>query len=202
MQKGRYWLTLAIQQLRSENPEGSHSSDGVIWKNKDELFTAAEQLSTLPSEELHFATTPAEIGEADRMVGDNFYSMATKAAAEGSDSSSQKEFDEAITWYQKAVALGDATAEDKLGQMYFAGLGVSADDAQSAAWYQKSAAQGNTDAQSQLKIVLQDEKDQRDQTGPYAVRSGGGNCCRSSGMSFGTFLFLEHNAGGGGDDGD
>jgi TPR repeat protein len=56
-------------------------------------------------------------------------------------------FAEALKWYRRAAAKGNASAQFNLGIMYANGEGVPKDEAKAVEWYQKSAAQGDADAQ-------------------------------------------------------
>ena len=61
-----------------------------------------------------------------------------------------KDYVKALSWLQKAAALGDGTAESQLGAMYLTGLGVPKDYVQALAWYRKAADQGDANAESQV----------------------------------------------------
>jgi TonB family protein len=57
----------------------------------------------------------------------------------------------AVSWYQKAAALGSADAAYHLGMIYSGGWGgVAHDYAQAMTWFTKAAAQGNADAAQSL----------------------------------------------------
>jgi len=57
---------------------------------------------------------------------------------------------EAEKWYRLAAAQGNAQAEERLGQLYYAGHGESQDFAAAAAWFRKAAEHGNRVAQRRL----------------------------------------------------
>ncbi len=59
-------------------------------------------------------------------------------------------FAQAAYWYRKAANQGDSYAQDELGTIYRAGLGVPTSDAIALQWYRKAADQGNADAEMQL----------------------------------------------------
>ena len=60
---------------------------------------------------------------------------------------------EAMEWYHKAAAQGNAQAQFNLGSMYFEGEGVPKDPAQAVVWYRKAAEQGDSDAQHNLGVI-------------------------------------------------
>jgi hypothetical protein len=45
---------------------------------------------------------------------------------------------EAVKWYQKAAAHGEANAQFHLGSMFVRGRGVVQDDAQAVQWFRKA----------------------------------------------------------------
>ncbi|WP_308726487.1 tetratricopeptide repeat protein, partial [Haemophilus influenzae] len=46
---------------------------------------------------------------------------------------------EAVKWFSKAAAQGDAIAQASLGNMYFEGRGVKQDDFEAMKWFSKAA---------------------------------------------------------------
>jgi len=60
------------------------------------------------------------------------------------------DYTEALRWFRKAAAQGDANAQTFLGLMYGSGRGVKQDDAEALNWFRKAAAQGNADAQEMV----------------------------------------------------
>lgn len=52
--------------------------------------------------------------------------------------------------YRKAAEQGDATAQNKLGLLYYKGMGVTQDYAEAAMWYRKAAEQGEVKSQFNL----------------------------------------------------
>ena len=59
-------------------------------------------------------------------------------------------YEEAVKWYQKSADQGDASAQNKLGECYYYGHGVSQSYVNAAKWYRKSADQGYAFAQFSL----------------------------------------------------
>ena len=61
-----------------------------------------------------------------------------------------EDYTEAVKWFLKAAEQGYAAAQNKLGEMYFYGIGVPEDEAEAVRWYRKAAEQGHAEAQSNL----------------------------------------------------
>lgn len=61
-----------------------------------------------------------------------------------------QDYKEAAAGYRKASELGDASAQNNLGEMYKNGQGVPQDYKEAVAWYRKAAEQGNASAQNNL----------------------------------------------------
>ena len=57
---------------------------------------------------------------------------------------------EAVKWYQKAAAQGNADAQCGLGFAYYRGKGVITNATEAVKWYRKAAGQGNAYAQCGL----------------------------------------------------
>jgi hypothetical protein len=70
--------------------------------------------------------------------------------ASGDAAEKQKDYGQAMQWYQKAAAQGDATADYDIGILYDKGFGVPQDRGQAMEWFQKAAARG--DAPAEYKI--------------------------------------------------
>ena len=64
--------------------------------------------------------------------------------------SKQAQANEAIKWFRRAAAQGNAAAQKNLGDCYFRGWGVTQDDHAAAHWYRKAALQGHASAQNRL----------------------------------------------------
>jgi TPR repeat protein len=60
---------------------------------------------------------------------------------------------EALAWYRKAAALGDARAMTCIGWMLEKGDGVEVDEVEALVWYRKAAALGSTLAEDQLARI-------------------------------------------------
>src|SRR5262249_44094376 len=60
----------------------------------------------------------------------------------------------ALSWYEVAANGGVPSAQFKLANAYFAGVGVARDPAQAQAWYTRAAQQGLPPAQHALGIML------------------------------------------------
>lgn len=57
-----------------------------------------------------------------------------------------KNLDEAITWYGKAARLGNSEAQYDIGTLYRDGIGFRQDYAEAAYWFRKAASNGNVKA--------------------------------------------------------
>jgi TIR domain/Sel1 repeat len=75
---------------------------------------------------------------------------AVSEIAHGDAAENQKDYGQAMQWYQKAAAQGDPNAEYDVGILYDKGLGVPQDRGQAMQWFQKAAARG--DAPAEYKI--------------------------------------------------
>ena len=62
-------------------------------------------------------------------------------------------YESAFEHFSEYAKMGNATAQDYLGEMYFYGRGVFQDYAKAVEWYRKSAEQGNADAQYNLGFM-------------------------------------------------
>jgi hypothetical protein len=63
-----------------------------------------------------------------------------------------QDYQEALEWYRKSAALGNAEAQSNLGSMYANGEGVPQDDIEAVKWLLKAAEQGMTHAQYLLGL--------------------------------------------------
>lgn len=65
------------------------------------------------------------------------------------------DFMEALKWFARSAAQGNATAQFSLGNLYDKGRGVARDPAQAFAWYRKAAEQGFPAAQLNVGIMYE-----------------------------------------------
>ena len=66
-------------------------------------------------------------------------------------SGTRQDLVEAVRWYRRAAAAGDADAESVLGTLYQNGTaGLPRSYGEAAAWHRKAALQGNADSQGAL----------------------------------------------------
>jgi len=61
-----------------------------------------------------------------------------------------KDYANAVKCFQHAAEQGDAIAQNKLGNCYFDGEGVTKNFQEAVKWYRKAAEQGNANAQYNL----------------------------------------------------
>jgi len=64
----------------------------------------------------------------------------------------EKDFSQAVQWYEKAAQQGYAEGQYYLGYCYYEGEGVLKDFEQAAQWYEKAAEQGHPKAQQKLAV--------------------------------------------------
>ncbi len=68
----------------------------------------------------------------------------------GETSYNRQDYTKAINCYGIAAVQGNATAQNKIGDMYYNGQGVTQDYAEAVKWYRLAATQGYKDAQDNL----------------------------------------------------
>ncbi len=102
----------------------------------------AQQKVRTPAEEKELADTlvkvqrAAERGHIRSMVDlGHAYLMGAGGFPE--------DYEKAATWYLTAAELGDAEAQNEVGELYEAGKGFLQDHKKAHYWYEKAAAQGN-----------------------------------------------------------
>lgn len=74
-------------------------------------------------------------------------------AAKAEQAFNAKNYVDAVKWYREAAELGDATAQQYVGVLYFNGQGVQQDYIEALKWIRKSADQGNAVAQRTLASI-------------------------------------------------
>ena len=92
----------------------------------------------------------AGIPEAALALGD----MAARTPASRDKATNEKIVQSALSWYQGAANGGVPSAQFKIANAYFAGVGVPRDPAQAQLWYSRAAQQGLPQAQHALGIML------------------------------------------------
>jgi TPR repeat protein len=90
------------------------------------------------------------IPEAALAMGD----LAARTPASRDKAANEKVVKAALGWYEVAANGGVPSAQFKLANAYFAGVGVARDAAQAQAWYTRAAQQGLPQAQHALGIML------------------------------------------------
>ena len=90
------------------------------------------------------------IPEAALAMGD----MAARTPATRDKATNEKIVQSALSWYQGAANAGVPSAQFKLANAYFAGVGVPRDPAQALLWYNRAAQQGLPQAQHAVGIML------------------------------------------------
>jgi TPR repeat protein len=90
------------------------------------------------------------IPEAALALGD----LAARTPASRDKATNEKIVQSALSWYQGAANAGVPSAQFKLANAYFAGVGVPRDPAQALLWYGRAAQQGLPQAQHAIGIML------------------------------------------------
>jgi TPR repeat protein len=80
--------------------------------------------------------------------------MAARTPASRDKAANERVVQSALSWYQVAANGGVPSAQFKLGNAYFAGVGLPRDPAQAQLWYARAAQQGLAAAQHALGIML------------------------------------------------
>ena len=88
--------------------------------------------------------------EAALAMGD----MAARTPATRDKAANEKVVQSALSWYQTAANGGVPSAQFKIANAYFAGVGLPRDPAQALLWYGRAAQQGLPQAQHALGIML------------------------------------------------
>jgi TPR repeat protein len=88
--------------------------------------------------------------EAALALGD----LAARTPASRDKAANEKIVKSALSWYEIAANGGVPSAQFKLANAYFAGVGFARDPAQAQAWYSRAAQQGLPQAQHALGIML------------------------------------------------
>jgi len=90
------------------------------------------------------------VPEAALALGD----MAARTPASRDKAANERIVQSALSWYDVAAQAGVPSAQFKLANAYFAGVGVPRDPAQAMLWYSRAAQQGLPQAQHALGLML------------------------------------------------
>jgi hypothetical protein len=90
------------------------------------------------------------VPEAALALGD----MAARTPASRDKAANERTVQSALSWYQVAAQGGVPSAQFKLANAYFSGVGVARDPVQAMLWYSRAAQQGLPQAQHALGIML------------------------------------------------
>lgn len=90
------------------------------------------------------------VPEAALALGD----MAARTPASRDKAANERVVQSALSWYELAAHAGVPSAQFKLANAYFAGVGVPRDAGQALLWYSRAAQQGLPQAQHALGIML------------------------------------------------
>ncbi len=87
---------------------------------------------------------PTQSGDAKAFLGRALYS--------------DKNYDEAITWFRQAAEAGNTQAMNSIGVMFTYGRGVPKNDAEAVQWYRKAADAGNAAGMTNVGLMLEQGK--------------------------------------------
>ena len=73
--------------------------------------------------------------------------------AQGKAALDRNDYGQAMDWFQKAAAEGNADAENNIGALYRDGFGVQFDYTKAMCWFQRSAAQGNAEGERWVGVL-------------------------------------------------
>jgi len=90
------------------------------------------------------------VPEAALAMGD----MAARTPASRDKAANERTVRSAVSWYEVAAHGGVPSAQFKLANAYFSGVGVARDPMQAMLWYSRAAQQGLPQAQHALGIML------------------------------------------------
>lgn len=90
------------------------------------------------------------VPEAALAMGD----MAARTPASRDKEANTKVVQSAVAWYQVAANAGVPSAQFKLANAYFSGVGATRDSAQAVTWYARASQQGLPEAQHALGVML------------------------------------------------
>jgi TPR repeat protein len=90
------------------------------------------------------------VPEAALAMGD----MAARTPASRDRAANERTVQTAVSWYEVAAHGGVPSAQFKLANAYFSGVGVARDPMQAMLWYSRAAQQGLPQAQHALGIML------------------------------------------------
>jgi TPR repeat protein len=90
------------------------------------------------------------VPEAALALADNY----ARTPASRDKAVNEKTIQAAVSWYEAAAQAGVASAQFKLANAYFAGVGVVRDPMQAQRWYLRAAQQGLPEAEHALGLLL------------------------------------------------
>ncbi|MCX7365575.1 MAG: tetratricopeptide repeat protein [Alphaproteobacteria bacterium] len=90
------------------------------------------------------------VPEAALAMGD----MAARTPASRDKAANTKVVQSAVAWYQVAANAGVPSAQFKVANAYFSGVGATRDSAQALTWYARASQQGLPEAQHALGVML------------------------------------------------
>lgn len=126
-----------------------NEEEGLEWYSKCADHSSAKELRML-------AYSYKELGYTTKAI--KYYQMSAEKGELmsywylGNILDKEGRINEAFQWYLKGAELNEPYCQDSLGKLYFLGLGVAENNAESIKWLKKSVDNGNENAKSSLKI--------------------------------------------------
>lgn len=125
--KDKEWFVEDLNSSHGTRINGQRISTDKIWPLKDGDTIA------FASYEFKFSTgTPNPDKDEGKLAFDRGYEYENN-----------KEYEEAMTWYQKAAKLGSPSGMSSIGYLYEYGLGVDTDPKEAMRWYLQAAEKGS-----------------------------------------------------------
>lgn len=141
------WISLAAQQGHPRARTLLESDKWLLYldaktPDKEGPGEPGPQMPEVPREQVDEYLRKAGEGDVDAQynLGIIYYH------GEGVE----KDFEQALSWFQKAAEQGDVDAQYNLGFMYGRGEGVKKDHGQSVQWFTRAAEQGHKGAREIL----------------------------------------------------
>ena len=152
---GRIAAALALLVVIAEpasaglNESWEAARNGDYMRALKEIIAPIEQTLNTAIEQANSAIEQAGpkidrgVGTVEALIGDAYYY----------GHGTSRDYVEAVRWYHRAAAKGNAMAQSTLGDIYYYGRGAPQDFAAAAKWWQLAADAGIAIAQMNLSVV-------------------------------------------------
>ena len=133
----------------------SNANAGEPRRTSSQTSQASQQVSQATSPQPREAPLAAGLGPEVAVIYRNAQAgdadaMYRLGQIYATGSAAQKDYKEALRWYQKSAAKGNADAMYRLGEAYERGNGVREDIQQAVHWYDEATLRGNKSAKAAL----------------------------------------------------